>query len=95
MRNRWKSAMFAVLLLGASPGYADILTTAASVRPNNSLIVDIQVLTGGKAAKLAVTYETPGVEPLVSRWTPVPTTGPATITRLFPGCALRKPIPGR
>ncbi len=70
----------AVVLLATSRGHADILGTTASVRLNNSLIVDIQVTTGGSAAKVAVTYQAAGVEPLVSGFTPVATTGPTTIT---------------
>src|SRR5690242_20560999 len=69
----------AVLLLGARHTHADIFSTTASVRSNNSLIVEIQVTTDS-AAKLVVTYQAPGVEPLVSRLTPVSTTGPTTIT---------------
>ena len=67
------------LLLAASQGYADILNTSASVRSNNSLIVDIQVTTDG-ATTLIVTYQAPGVESLVSRLTPASTNGPTTIT---------------
>ena len=70
----------AAVLLTAGRGDADILSTSASVRPDNSLIVDIQVTTGGSAAQLVVTYQTAGVDPLVSRLTSVSTTGPTTIT---------------
>jgi hypothetical protein len=70
----------AALLLTASRGYADIVRTSASVRPNNSLIVDIEVTAAGNAAQVAVTYQTAGVDPLVSRLTPVSTAGPTTIT---------------
>src|SRR5262245_24076447 len=69
-----------VLLLMASRGYADIVSASATVRPNNSLIVDIQVTTAGSAAKVVVTYQTAGVDPLVSRLTPVSSTGPTMIT---------------
>src|SRR2546428_9418944 len=68
------------VLLAASGGYADILSTSASVRPDNALLVDVQVTTGGSAAQFVVTYQTAGVEPLVSRFTPVSATGPTTIT---------------
>jgi hypothetical protein len=67
-------------LLAGSSGHADILGTSASVRSNNSLIVDIQVTTGGSAARVLVTYQTAGVDPLVSRLTPVSSTGPTMIT---------------
>jgi arylsulfotransferase ASST len=70
----------AVVLLAASRGDADTLSTSAAVRWNNSLIVDIQVTTGGSAAQVFVTYQTEGVDPLVSRLTSVSTTGPTTIT---------------
>jgi hypothetical protein len=69
-----------VVLLAGSRGYADILGTTASVRPDNSLIVDVQVTTGGSAAQFVVTYQTAGVDPLVSRLTPVSATGQTTIT---------------
>src|SRR5947209_6649555 len=81
-----RSSMFRVavaltaMLLAASRGYADILSTSASVRPDNALLVDVQVTTGGSAAQFVVTYQTAGVEPLVSRFTPVSATGPTTIT---------------
>jgi len=78
-RNQFAVALAAVLL-AASPGYAGILSTSASVRSDNSLIVDIQVTTGGSAAQLVVTYQTAGVDPLVSRLTQVSTSGPTTIT---------------
>ena len=70
----------AVVLLGGSFGYAKILSTSASARPENVLIVDVQVRTDGSGAKVAVTYQTDGVEPLVSRWVPVFATEPTTIT---------------
>jgi hypothetical protein len=70
----------AALLLAGTNGYADILATTASVRSNNSLIVDIQATTSGSAAKVAVTYQAASVEPLVSRFVPVSTPGPTTIT---------------
>src|SRR5260370_12567929 len=73
-------AIAAAVLLAASRGYADTLVTSASVRPNNSLIVDIQVTTSGSAAHAFVIYEAAGVDPLVSRLTPVSKTGPTTIT---------------
>ena len=68
------------MLLAASLGRADILDTSASVRPDNSLIVDIEVLTSGSARQVVVAYEAVDVEPLVSRPVPVSTTGRTTIT---------------
>ena len=70
----------AVVLLGGSFGYARILSTSASARPDNALIVEVQVTTGRSADQVAVTYLTDGVEPLVSRWVPVSATDPTTIT---------------
>jgi hypothetical protein len=70
----------AAILLGTSCGYADILATSASVKPDNSLIVDIRVTAAGSAARAQVTYQTDGVDPLVSRWVPVSPSEPATIT---------------
>jgi hypothetical protein len=70
----------AVALLAASFGYANILNTNATVRSNNSLIVDVQVTTDASVAQVFVSYETAGVDPLVSRLTPVSATGPTTVT---------------
>jgi hypothetical protein len=70
----------AAMLLGGRSGYANILSITASVRPDNALIVEVQVTTGGSATKVAVTYQTDGVELLVSRWVPVAATDPTTIT---------------
>jgi hypothetical protein len=70
----------APVLLAASRGDADSLGTSASVRSSNSLIVDIQLTAGGSAAHAFVTYEAAGVDPLVSRLTPLSKTGPTTIT---------------
>jgi hypothetical protein len=80
MYNIQKSIAAAALLLWAGSGYAEILATAASVRQNNSLIVDIQVMTAGPVAKVAVTYQASGIDPLVSRFNPVSTSGPTIIT---------------
>ena len=79
MRNSTLRAT-AVALLGTAWGYAEILATSASVKPDNSLIVDILVTTAGTAAEVQVTYRTDEVDPLVSRWTPVSTADPTTIT---------------
>jgi hypothetical protein len=80
MLNIKKVAVASILLLGPSFACADILTTAASVKRNNSLIVDIEVTTAGEASKLAVSYETPGVDPLVSRLIPVSASGTTIVT---------------
>ena len=80
MLNIRSTFVTCILLLGPRFAGADILTTAASVKANNSLIVDIEVTTAGGAAKLAVTYETPGVDPLVSRLVPVSTSGTTIVT---------------
>jgi len=68
------------LLLAAGIASAEISSTSATVRSNNSLIVDIQVTTSGNAAQAQVTYRADGLEPLVSRFTPASTTGTTTIT---------------
>src|SRR3984893_4537837 len=70
----------AAVLLTASLGYANILATSASVRPDNSLIVDVQVTTDSSAAHVFVTYQASGVDPLVSRVTQVSSTGSTMIT---------------
>jgi hypothetical protein len=80
IRNVHVTVAAAAMLFTGARGYADILATSASVKPENSLIVDIQVTAPGSAAKLQVTYQTNGVDPLVSRWTPVAATDPTTIT---------------
>ncbi len=69
----------AAVLLTASLGYANILNTSASVRPDNSLIVDVQVTTDNSPAHVVVTYQASGVDPLVSRITQVSTTGSTMI----------------
>jgi Arylsulfotransferase (ASST) len=74
------SITIATMLMTATASYAEILGTTATVRPDNSLIVDIQVSTGPTVAKLLVTYQTAGVDPLVSRLTASATTGPTAIT---------------
>jgi hypothetical protein len=68
------------LLLARAYGDAEILSTSASVRPDNSLIVDVQVMTGGNAAQIQVSYRTEGADPLVSPLRPVSAAGPTTIT---------------
>jgi hypothetical protein len=74
------AAAAAAALLGARCGHATIVSANASVRPENSLIVDIQVMAGGSAAQAMVTYQADGVEPLVTRWAPVSTSDPTTLT---------------
>lgn len=70
----------AVLLLGISGGYAEISSTTASLRPDNSLIVDIRLTTSGNVAKVAVKYHAEGVDELLSSFTPASPTGTTTIT---------------
>lgn len=65
----------AAVLLTAGLGYANISNTSAAVRPDNSLIVDVQVTTDSSPAQVVVTYQAQGVDPLVSRVTQVSTTG--------------------
>lgn len=72
--------MTAMLLIAGGLAPAEIVGTTATVRPDNSLIVDIQVMTQRGVAKLQVSYESPGVDQLVSRLTPTSTAGPTTIT---------------
>src|ERR1035441_1320652 len=72
------AAAAAVLLVG-SCGYANILSTSATVRPDNSLLVDVQMTTGATVERVLITYQTPGVDPLVSRLTEVSSTGSTTI----------------
>jgi hypothetical protein len=80
IRAFWNVSRVSALLLAAGVGLAEISDTTASVRLNNSLIVDIQVTTSGNATRLQVTYWAAGVGPLVSRLTPVSTTGTTTVT---------------
>src|ERR1700731_3794234 len=72
-------AAIAVLFAG-SRGYANILSTSATVRRNNSLLIDVQVTTGATVEHVFITYQTAGVDPLVSRLTQVSATGSTTIT---------------
>jgi hypothetical protein len=75
-----KIIRFAFVLLAPCLAFAEILSTSASVRPDNSLIADIDVLTDGTAAHVSVAYEAAGVERLVSPLIAVSTTGRTTIT---------------
>ncbi len=61
-------------------GYAQMLSTSATVRPNNSLLVDVGITTGASVAHVLITYQTQGVDPLVSRFTQVSATGSTKIT---------------
>ena len=70
----------AALFAAATIAQAEIVGTTATVRSNNSLIVDIQVTTTGDVAQVVVTYQTPGTEPLASRPVPVSLTGLTTVT---------------
>ena len=70
----------AAVLLGAAPVSAQITDTNAAIRPDNSLIADIQVTAAGSAAQVLVSYQAAGVDPLVSPRTPVSAAGRATIT---------------
>src|ERR1035438_8927663 len=70
----------AAMLLTASLGYANISSTSATVRPNNSLLVDVQVTTGANVERVSITYQTTGVDSLASRLTQVSSTGSTTIT---------------
>ena len=80
MRNRYNWLPVTLWLFATSFAHADIVDTSASVRPDNALIVDIQITTTNNAAKVAVTYQTAGVDPLVSQFTPVSKTGLTTVT---------------
>jgi hypothetical protein len=70
----------AIVLLAVTHSYAAILDTSALVRPDNSLIVDINVTTDSSVAHAVVTYQASGVDSLVSRQTEVSSTGSTTIT---------------
>ncbi|MBV9038151.1 MAG: aryl-sulfate sulfotransferase [Acidobacteriaceae bacterium] len=72
--------MVAFALVAASHGYAGIIGTTASVRSNNSLIVDIEVSTHGRVAGLVVAYQAPGIDRLVSELVPASVSGLTTIT---------------
>src|SRR5579871_4890471 len=74
------SVVLASTLLAAGRGDAGILGTTASVRPDNSFFVDVQVTTDSNASHVAVTYQATGVDPLVSRMTQVSSSGSTTIT---------------
>jgi len=57
-----------------------MLSTSASVRPNNSLLVDVEVTASASVSHVLITYQTVGVDALVSRFTQVSATGSTTIT---------------
>ena len=77
---RMNTILTAALFAAATIAQAEIVGTTATVRSNNSLIVDIQVTTAGDVAQVVVTYQTPGTEPLTSRPVSVALTGPTTVT---------------
>ncbi len=77
---RMNTIVTATLFAAATIAQAEIVGTTATVRSNNSLVVDIQVTTAGDAAQVVVTYQTPGTEPLASRPVPVSLTGLTTVT---------------
>jgi hypothetical protein len=77
---RMNTIVTATLFAAATMAQAEIVGTTATVRPDNALIVDIQVKTQGRVAKLQVIYGAEGVDPLVSRLTAASTAGPTTIT---------------
>jgi hypothetical protein len=56
------AAAIAVLLAG-SRGDVDILNTSAAVRPNNALLVDVQVTTGANVERVSITSQTIGGDP--------------------------------
>jgi hypothetical protein len=83
LSRRAASLAAAVLLAGVATSgcvSADVLSTTATVRPNNSLLVDVQLTTGANVAHVVITYQTEGIDPLVSRPTQVSATGSTTIT---------------
>jgi hypothetical protein len=55
------AAAAAAVVLAGSHGYANILSTSAAVRPNNSLLVDVQVTIGANVERVSITYQTTGV----------------------------------
>ena len=77
---RMNTILTAALFAAATIAQAEIVGTTATVRSNNSLIVDIQVTTAGDVAQVVVTYQTPGTEPLASRPVSVSLTGLTTVT---------------
>jgi hypothetical protein len=56
MHNSKYFATAALLLIGG-PSHAQILATAATVHPDDSLIVDVRVTMGNGAAHIIVTYQ--------------------------------------
>ena len=77
---RMNTILTAALFAAATMAQAQIVGTTATVRSDNSLIVDIQVTTAGDVAQVVVTYQTPGTEPLASRPVSVSLTGLTTVT---------------
>jgi hypothetical protein len=80
--SRRAASLAAALLAGATGGcvYADVLSTNATVRANNSLLVDVLVTTGANVERISITFQTRGADPLVSRLTQVSSTGSTNIT---------------
>src|SRR5207247_2635909 len=76
--SKMQTLITAAVLFLAGRCHAEVIGAAASVRPDNSLIVDIQVTTRGAATQLFVTYWAAGIQPLVSSRVPVSPTGLTT-----------------
>jgi len=76
----WAAAALMAQAVTGNCGYAEMLSTSAEVRPNNSLLVDVQVTTGASVAHVSIIYQTDGVDPLVSHFTQVSATGSTTVT---------------
>ena len=77
---RMNTIVTATLFASATLIQAEILGTTATIRPDNSLIADIQVRTAGDPAQVVITYQTAGAAPLVSQPVPVSLTGLTTVT---------------
>ena len=80
MNLRALSAAAAAILLAAAHTSAAITDTHAVVRPDNSLIADIEVTASEGATQVFAAYQAGGVEPLISQAVAVSTAGRATLT---------------
>jgi hypothetical protein len=70
----------AIFLVASQIASAQIGGTNAVVRHDNALIVDIEVNASHNVSRLQVTYESPGIERLASKWIPADRNGPTRIT---------------
>jgi hypothetical protein len=76
----WGCRYLVFVLPGVCCLHAGIVSTTASIRPDNSLIADIQVTASGSPVRVSAGYHAAGVDPLVSAFATFSAAGRATVT---------------